>query len=404
MNKRKFFYIFIICLLLTIFLLIMINSASEINMTSSIQHNRITPTVIIDAGHGGEDGGAVSDSGILEKDINLEIAKETADLLTVLGFDTIKTRNEDISLSTDEATIRLRKVADMKKRLEIFNSSANNVILSIHQNKFTDNKYFGTQIFYKASNLKTIYYNSNFGGGSDNPFLNNNSIEKVVFGGQVVPLAICKNCSTLKEVVILNSITIIESSAFNNCDSLTKLTIPSSVTQIKMHAIENCEKLERVEIACTDIELASWVFTDCPNLKEIHFEGTIEDWLNLYFYYEGSPCQNGANLYVQGKLLTTVAWDDVTTSITQLLFDGCISIETVIIPDSIVSILSAAFNGCRNLSTVYYGGTVADWENITVEQENTFLTSASRYYYSESQPTDTTYQYWHYVDGVPTPW
>ncbi len=152
MKSKRLLYIFIVISLFIIFLFIMINSASDINMTSSMQTAKIPPILIIDAGHGGEDGGAVSNSGILEKDINLIIANDTADLLTLFGFDIIKTRNDDISLATNETTIRLRKVADMKKRLEIFNSSENNVILSIHQNKFTDSKYFGTQIFYSPNN------------------------------------------------------------------------------------------------------------------------------------------------------------------------------------------------------------------------------------------------------------
>ena len=156
MKSRKLFYIFIVFILFIIFILIMINSASAINMTSSLQNNIIIPTVIVDAGHGGEDGGAVSNNGVLEKDINLVIANDTADLLTIFGFDIIKTRNEDVSLATDETTIRLRKVADMKKRLEIFNSSKNNVILSIHQNKFTESKYFGTQIFYSPNNQNSV--------------------------------------------------------------------------------------------------------------------------------------------------------------------------------------------------------------------------------------------------------
>ena len=153
MNSRNLLYILTVTILLVAFLFIMINSASEITVTSSsLQISKTPPTIIIDAGHGGEDGGAVSDSGVVEKDINLLIANNTSDLLNILGFDTIKTRDNDISLATEESTIRLRKVADMKKRLEIFNSSDNNVILSIHQNKFTDSKYYGTQIFYSPNN------------------------------------------------------------------------------------------------------------------------------------------------------------------------------------------------------------------------------------------------------------
>ena len=73
-----------------------------------------------------------------------------------------------------------------------------------------------------------------------------------------------------------------------------------------------------------------------------------------------------------------------------------------VIPDSVTSIDWNAFDEC--LTTVYYTGTADEWSNITIDSENAELTSATRYYYSEGAPTDTEYHYWHYVDGVPTPW
>ena len=155
MNFRNAIFSFLCCVIAISFLILMVNPLTKLSIAVTTDNVTYTPTLIIDAGHGGEDGGAVSDSGVLEKDINLIISKQTADLFNFLGFDVIKTRTQDTSLSTDGDTVRSRKVADMKKRLEIFNSSENNVIISIHQNKFTESKYHGTQIFYSPNNTNS---------------------------------------------------------------------------------------------------------------------------------------------------------------------------------------------------------------------------------------------------------
>lgn len=124
----------------------------SITLMTSSDTVRNIPTVVIDAGHGGEDGGAVNNDGVLEKDLNLDISMKTADLLNFLGFDIKMTRSEDNALSGNEQTVHARKVADMNKRLEIYNSSENNVVISIHQNKFEQAKYHGTQMFYSPNN------------------------------------------------------------------------------------------------------------------------------------------------------------------------------------------------------------------------------------------------------------
>ena len=80
------------------------------------------------------------------------------------------------------------------------------------------------------------------------------------------------------------------------------------------------------------------------------------------------------------------------------------NVKTVEITDSVKSIDSSAFYGCTSLTTVYYGGTEEDWNaKITIGSYNSKLTSATRYYYSKTEPT-TVGNYWHYVDGVPTVW
>ena len=109
--------------------------------------------VVIDAGHGGEDGGAVSKDGIHESQLNLEIALRLDDLLHLLGQETQMIRREDISVYTEEArTIAEKKVSDLKNRVSIVNRVPNALLVSIHQNMFEDARYDGAQVFYAPTN------------------------------------------------------------------------------------------------------------------------------------------------------------------------------------------------------------------------------------------------------------
>lgn len=129
----------------------LISANVSVNSNSEIQQK----IIVIDAGHGGEDGGAV-DNGILEKNINLSISQKLRDMLTAAGCKVVMTRDTDISIyDSGSSTVREKKVSDMHNRLEIANSSENNILISIHQNKFTEPQYSGTQIFYSPNNPKS---------------------------------------------------------------------------------------------------------------------------------------------------------------------------------------------------------------------------------------------------------
>ena len=105
-------------------------------------------TIVIDAGHGGEDGGAISCTGRLESTYNLEIALKLRDLLHLLGYRTGMIRTEDVSVYTEGTTIAAKKVSDLKERVRIVNGTENAVLVSIHQNTFSDSQYHGAQVFY----------------------------------------------------------------------------------------------------------------------------------------------------------------------------------------------------------------------------------------------------------------
>lgn len=104
--------------------------------------------IIIDPGHGGEDGGATSCTGVLESTINLQISQRLDDLFHLLGYDTYMIRREDVSVYTQGKTIAQKKVSDLKERVRIVNDMENAILVSIHQNYFSDSRYSGAQVFY----------------------------------------------------------------------------------------------------------------------------------------------------------------------------------------------------------------------------------------------------------------
>ena len=108
-------------------------------------------TVVIDAGHGGVDGGATSCTGVLESQINLEIALRLEDRLHLLGIDTLMIRRTDESVYTEGNTIGAKKVSDLKNRVRMVQQTPNAILVSLHQNTFSDTRYRGAQVFYGAT-------------------------------------------------------------------------------------------------------------------------------------------------------------------------------------------------------------------------------------------------------------
>ena len=111
------------------------------------------PVIVLDAGHGGLDSGAVGKSGVLEKDVNLSIVKHLREMLELSGFNVVVTRDEEISIyDAGVEGIRNQKLSDMDNRLKIVQSYPDSIFLCIHQNNYTDPQYFGGQMFYNNNN------------------------------------------------------------------------------------------------------------------------------------------------------------------------------------------------------------------------------------------------------------
>ena len=232
---------------------------------------------------------------------------------------------------------------------------------------------------------------------------------------------------------------------------MTSVTIPDNVTNIGSEAFSGCSNLRSITIPESVTSIGKDAFHSCSSLNSVHIS-SIDAWLNLNFdsvTSTSNPCYNGASIYLNNELLTELIIPDSVTKIGSYALQGCSSLTSVTIPNSVTSIGYYAFQGCSSLKTVtisnsvtsigedafcfcsrltniaipdsitsigkdaflacsslkrvYYAGKATDWASISIGSNNSSLTYAIRYY-SETQPTDNSYNYWHYVDGVPTEW
>lgn len=141
--KRKMLVIVFLILLTMIFLGIAVK-----NKSFFVSKN-LNSVIVIDPGHGGDDGGCIGIDGTLEKDINLEISKKLADIFSDNGYNVVMIRSDDSDLCDEsKKTVKARKNSDLKKRVEIINNSNCALLISVHCNQYSDSKIFGSQVFY----------------------------------------------------------------------------------------------------------------------------------------------------------------------------------------------------------------------------------------------------------------
>ncbi len=145
---RRFLVVYILGLLGVLMVTLWGRKTVSVMAQDQMSHRH---TIIIDAGHGGVDGGATSCTGVLESKLNLEIALRLEDLSHLLGYNTVMIRTQDISIYTKGTTIAQKKISDLKERVRIINSTENAILLSIHQNHFPDGRYYGAQVFHNGT-------------------------------------------------------------------------------------------------------------------------------------------------------------------------------------------------------------------------------------------------------------
>jgi N-acetylmuramoyl-L-alanine amidase len=155
LNKNYFHILFLLMVCLSV-LILTDNTVIVMQQTGEFTTKKKDITIVIDAGHGGRDPGKVGINGAQEKDVNLSIALKLKTLLEQNDIKVIMTRVEDIGLYSESDSNK--KVADMRKRVDIINGSKADLAISIHQNSFTQESIRGAQVFYYTNSLEGKSY------------------------------------------------------------------------------------------------------------------------------------------------------------------------------------------------------------------------------------------------------
>ena len=189
-----------------------------------------------------------------------------------------------------------------------------------------------------------------------------------------------ENCSGITSITIPNSITEIGHETFIGCDELFQVTfdcanigswfsgkssikeviLGESVKAIGDYAFSGCSGITSINIPEGVTSMGYGAFNGCESLAEVHIN-SIEAWCEISF--GGNPLSYAHNLYLNGDLVTELIIPEGVTSIRSQAFSGCTNITSVSIPESVTSIENEAFNGCENLAEVHINSLEA-WCNI----------------------------------------
>lgn len=149
--KRKVFFWVLFCASLILFGVQTIEAFGIVAFHADFFEKKAT--IVVDAGHGGEDGGAVGVNGLVEKDINLAIALALAENLKANNFQVILVRDGDYSVGDQSlSTVAERKRSDTKNRVRLVEETGECLLVSIHQNQFSQSQHNGAQMFYSPNN------------------------------------------------------------------------------------------------------------------------------------------------------------------------------------------------------------------------------------------------------------
>ena len=269
----------------------------------------------------------------------------------------------------------------------------------------------GYDAFNNCTSLQSVY-NADmaawlgiyFSGSGANPLCNNGAdlyLNGALVINAVIPSGITKiNKYAFEGYTNLQSVTFAADSllqsigegAFQDCTSLASIEIPDSVTSIDWGAFEGCTSLASIEIPSGVTSIGSSTFRDCTNLQSVTF--AADSLLQSIGNYAFEGCTSLVNIEIPSGV----------TSIGNYVFNSCTSLASIEIPSSVTSIGENAFYGCSNLRKVYYGGSEEQWGDISIHHNNNnYLTGATRYYYSETEPAQEG-NFWHRVDGEIVEW
>ena len=227
-------------------------------------------------------------------------------------------------------------------------------------------------------------------------------------------------CPSLSEVILPDDLEIIPDSTFIETGSLKSITLPNSLKTIYMSAFAR-SGLESIYIPDSVTEIGISVFSGCSSLTYARLSPGIEEISNNLFMKCSSLARVeiprgvkklGNNAFANCTSLTKISLPDTLTDFGFEPFKACSRLESIVLPNSLAFLGLSPFPSCESLKAVYFEGTAAQWDEMyqmTIDRLGSNIntrppfSNAVIYYYSETEPSEEG-NYWHYVDGVATPW
>ena len=254
----------------------------------------------------------------------------------------------------------------------------------------------GYRTFYGCTGLKKVnitsieaWCNISFYSVGSNPlsyagslYLNGELVTELVIPDSVTSIdySAFRGCTGLVSVDIPDSVTSIGNYAFEGCTGLVSVDIPDSVTSIDYGAFRGCTGLVSVDIPDSVTSIGESAFEGCTGLKKVNIS-SIEAWCNISFYdIESNPLSYAGSLYLNGELVTDLVIPDSVTTINNYAFYDCDNLKYVCLPDELLYIRNDAFNYCPNIQTVFYEGSESQWNEILFYNRNENLTDAKVIY------------------------
>lgn len=284
-------------------------------------------------------------------------------------------------------------------------------------------KTIGFAAFYNCTNLQRIsipFVGEKYDGSGKTNFGYIFGASNANYNSSYVPASLA--------TVEISSETDIDNSAFKNCSTITTLYL-NKVNNIGADAFSDCKNLSAVYINSID----DWCNISFENrwsnpfyyAQDLYLNNTLTTEIELpdnlgvisnYAFYNFknvtkfvlpvSLSSIGNSAFANCEGITEINIPSSILNISSSTFENCTSLTSVIIPASVIRISPSAFNNCDSLNQVYYTGDASSWRNITIDYNNTPVTNATKYYYSESNPYlggYDGYNYWHYDTDNVTP-
>ena len=214
----------------------------------------------------------------------------------------------------------------------------------------------GVSAFSNCSSLTSIKIPNSVTSIENSAFWGCSSLTSITLSNSVTSIerSVFSGCSSLTSITLSNSVTSIENSAFLGCSSLTSIKLPDSVISVGESAFYDCKSLASIVVSSSLKSVGKDAFKNCTALKKVYIVD-LSAWCGIDFENTlSNPLNNGADFYVNNKLVAELNFSNNVKEVKKYAFYGCTSVTSVTIPQNLTTIGAYAFSQCTSLTSATF--------------------------------------------------